>query len=275
MNSMKYVIFRIYKSDNFFRVNCYDNEKISDIILKYRNLSGDTDDNTKFVYNAKSLNPTLNFSEAGLVNGAHILVVKTKSIKSINTSEVKSDNNNDINTLKQELNNAKKIINIQKMQINENIKLKEELNNIKKIIESKDNIIHNLENKLINSKNNYNYEIAKKNSLIEFLQNKLKEVEKELENIKNNNSNINKEKMIKESQIAVINFISSDQKVHYAISCLKSSIFAEIEEKLYKVYPEYRETNNAFFANGKNILRFKTISENGIKNGFPVMLIQP
>jgi len=48
-----------------------------------------------------------------------------------------------------------------------------------------------------------------------------------------------------------------------------------VEEKLYKKFPEYRETNNCFLANGKEVLRFKTISENNIGNGLPVTMIIP
>ena len=72
-----------------------------------------------------------------------------------------------------------------------------------------------------------------------------------------------------------VNFISSDQNVHYAIKCMKNNIFAEIEEKLYQQYPQYRETNNNFLANGNQVLRFKTIAENKIGNGLPVTLIIP
>ena len=72
-----------------------------------------------------------------------------------------------------------------------------------------------------------------------------------------------------------VNFISPDHKINYSIPCLDIDIFAEIEEKLYKEYPEYRETNNYFIANGKQILRFKTISQNNIGSGFPVMLFVP
>ena len=72
-----------------------------------------------------------------------------------------------------------------------------------------------------------------------------------------------------------VNFISSDQNVHYAATCLKTNTFAEIEEKLYKQYPQYRETNNSFIANGTEVLRFKTIVENKIGNGLPVTLIVP
>ena len=154
---------------------------------------------------------------------------------------------------------------------NQNIsinKLNGELIKAKEIIKAKDNNINELVKQLNIINQEYNYKI-------EFLQKKLKEKDFELQNLKNNNLNIKNEKFVKESQIAVINFSSSDQRVHYATSCLNSTIFAEIEEKLYKIYPEYRETNNTFIANGKTILRFKTVSENGIGNGFPVILYQP
>ena len=72
-----------------------------------------------------------------------------------------------------------------------------------------------------------------------------------------------------------VNFISSDQNVHYAVPCAKNNTFAEIEEKLYQIYPQYRETNNNFLANGNQVLRFKTIAENKIGNGLPVTLIIP
>ena len=88
-------------------------------------------------------------------------------------------------------------------------------------------------------------------------------------NIPNNNFNININDMV------CINFISSEQKIHFAVACIKSNIFAEIEEKLYKQYPAFRETNNTFLVNGTIVLRFKTIAENKIGNGFPVTLMIP
>ena len=93
-----------------------------------------------------------------------------------------------------------------------------------------------------------------------------------MNNINLNNSN---NKMINLNNLKCINFISNDQKIYYAIPCSGDSIFAEIEEQLYKKFPEYRETNNTFVADGKTILRFKTINDNKIGTGFPVMLIKP
>ena len=93
-----------------------------------------------------------------------------------------------------------------------------------------------------------------------------------MSNINLNNSN---KKMIDPDNLKCINFISNDQKIYYAIPCSGDSIFAEVEEQLYKEFPEYRETNNTFLVNGKQILRFKTINDNKIGKGFPIMLIKP
>ena len=44
---------------------------------------------------------------------------------------------------------------------------------------------------------------------------------------------------------------------------------------VYKEYQEYNEGNNIFLSNGKEILLFKTISDNNIRTGKPIMLIKP
>ena len=98
----------------------------------------------------------------------------------------------------------------------------------------------------------------------------------QLNNMNNMNNNILSNNMFFNiNDIMTVNFISMDQTVHFAIPCLKTNTFAEIEEKLYKQYPQYRATNNSFLANGTQVLRFKTIAENKIGNGLPVTLIVP
>ena len=69
--------------------------------------------------------------------------------------------------------------------------------------------------------------------------NELKELKSKLENTK-----IIDDPVIYQSDMATVYFTFSDQKINYAVPCLKNTIFAEIEEKLYKEYPEYRESNN-------------------------------
>ena len=156
-------------------------------------------------------------------------------------------NDNEINNLKNELSKAKKIIEQQKLTIQE---LQNKLNNY-------NNTINNLNNDI----NNYKNIISKKDLELNNLKSQLNN------NINNIPSHSNFD--------SCVNFISSDQNVHFAASCLKTNTFAEIEEKLYKQYPQYRETNNTFIANGTQVLRFKTIEENKIGNGLPVTLIVP
>ena len=164
-----------------------------------------------------------------------------------NQNILQSNNNDEINKLKNELAKANKVIEQQKLTINE---LQNKLNNY-------NNTINNLNNDI----NNYRNIISKKDLELNNYKSHLNN------NIPNNNVNFN--------DIMSVNFISSDQNVHYSVTCLKTNTFAEVEEKLYKQYPQYRETNNTFLANGMQVLRFKTIAENEIGSGYPVTLIVP
>ena len=165
-------------------------------------------------------------------------------------NNVEISNSNEIYNLKNELSKAKIIIEQQKLTINE---LQNKLNNY-------NTTLNNLNNNINNYKNIIDQKDAELNSL----------------RAQFNNNNINNlQNKVYFNDIMCVNFISSDQNVHYAASCLKTNTFAEIEEKLYKQYPQYRETNNSFLANGTQVLRFKTIAENKIGNGLPVTLIVP
>ena len=107
------------------------------------------------------------------------------------------------------------------------------------------------------------------------MQDQIDQKDRELNKLRKELQNKNLGQIIQESDMATVYFTSSDQRVNFAIPCIKTSVFAEVEEKLYKEYPEYRETNNIFIANGQQILRFKTIGENKIGNGKAVMLMVP
>ena len=152
--------------------------------------------------------------------------------------------------------------------------LKEELNKTKKIVEEQKMKIKELE-KEINCANDNMAEIVQSlQNEIDKRDQEIYKLKKDLEN-KNINNNIKQELTIKESDMATVYFTSSDQRINFAIPCVKYNTFAEVEEKLYKEYPEFRETNNIFIANGNQVLRFKTIEDNKIGNGKPVMLILP
>ena len=170
--------------------------------------------------------------------------------------------------------NYKKFLNKNNKNNSKNSKLNQnkEINNLKEEIIKKDKIIqeqkykiNELENKLKSS----NIHLNKLQSLEYLIKEKDKEINELKILLKNNkiNTNIGYDK--------AVNFISQDYKINYAIPCSGNSIFAQIEELLYQEYPEYRETNNIFLADGKEILRFKTINENNVGTGRPIMLITP
>ena len=89
---------------------------------------------------------------------------------------------------------------------------------------------------------------------------------------KPNNKNVNS---VNFNDIKTVQFMSTDGRVHFAIACIGTETFSVVEEKLYKKYPEYRETDNRFMSKGIMIKRFKTINENGIKNGDIILLVNP
>ena len=62
-------------------VQCFPDEKVSDIIQIYRMKSGDRDETKKFIYSRKVLNPSLTVAEEGLCNNCNIFVVATKGVK--------------------------------------------------------------------------------------------------------------------------------------------------------------------------------------------------
>ena len=171
---------------------------------------------------------------------------------------------------------SEKEINLNKIQSLQNIinKKDEELNKLQKTFEQ------------LQSKNEELQNIIKTNEInlnkIQSLQNIINKKDEELYELKDKLKNKTADDKIQDNPnkfndggFKCVNIISSDQKIFYAIPCSGNSIFAEIEEKLYKEYPEYRETNNTFLANGKEILRFKSINDNQIGTGKPIMLVAP
>lgn len=120
-------------------------------------------------------------------------------------------------------------------------------------------------------KNITNNEIKKLKDEINQKENQINKLKIELQKEKNKTN----KKMIDYNDIIAINFISTDQKINkFPISCVKTDRFAEIEERLYQEYDEFRETNNTFIVNGTTVLRFKKMSENNIKNGDTIQLIK-
>jgi len=186
-----------------------------------------------------------------LLKGVYNFYFYTSKFKSTNYKDFMGNisQSNKIVILENELSKANQIIEQQKLIIN---KLEIELNN-------NNDIITNLNNDI----NNYKKSIMDKDIELNNLQAQI------------NNNNINIQNNQNFNDIMSVNFISSDNKIHCAVSCLKTNIFAEVEEKLYRQFPKYRETNNNFIVNDIQVLRFKTIAENKINNGLSITLIVP
>ena len=171
----------------------------------------------------------------------------------INNFEKQNEQNliNDINKLNKELENYK----------NENNKLKNELTKAKKVIESLQN----------NKKENSNIKVLQDEN--KNLKNQLYLKENEINQLKLKIKN-NKNKFVNFDDVMVINFESKDSSIREGINCLETDTFAEVEERLYQKYDEFRNTNNMFTFNGKTILRFKNLKENNIRNGDKVILLK-
>ena len=124
--------------------------------------------------------------------------------------------------------------------------------------------------------NDLKIQLQNKEKTIELLNNQISNKIIELNNMKNKISNNNNDDLINVinpgEKILSAQFISSDQKLIYSIPCKNTTTFVRVEEKLYEEYPEYKETENHFIHNGTAIKRFKTIGENNIKSGKPIIL---
>ena len=80
------VIFRTAKQDKDVNpidpmIQCSLDEKVSKVIERYRMQANDVETNTKFIFNAHPLNPTLTVAEAGLSDDSNIFVVSTKGVR--------------------------------------------------------------------------------------------------------------------------------------------------------------------------------------------------
>ena len=146
------------------------------------------------------------------------------------------------------------------------LNLKKELNNAKDIIQKQKNIINNLQNQL-NDNSTY---IQLYQDLINQKEQELNKMIVELDKIKSKNKEFEDK-----SKTMTVNIISADKKKNFSVPCIETDTFAEVEEKLYKRFPEYRETNNNFIVRGKPVLRFKTINQNKIENNLPITMVIP
>ena len=78
--------------------------------------------------------------------------------------------------------------------------------------------------------------------------------------------------MININQTLAINFMSANHDKILPITCLKNDTLVKYEELFYNQYPVYKELNTYLTADGQQLKRFKTIEENGIKQGSTIIV---
>ena len=98
--------------------------------------------------------------------------------------------------------------------------------------------------------NDLKIQLQNKEKTIELLNKQISNKIIELNNLKNKISNNNSDDLINiinpGEKILSFQFVSNDQKISYSIKCKNTTTFVRVEEKLYEVYPEYKETENYF-----------------------------
>ena len=138
------------------------------------------------------------------------------------------------------------------------------------------NINKDLLNKKEKQINDLKLELQSKDNTIKVLNSQISEKIIEFNNLKNQINIKNDDDLVNQinpgEKVISALIISTDQKIVYSVACKNTTPFVKIEEKLYEVYPEYKETENYFLFSGTKIKRFKTIGENKIKSGMPIML---
>ena len=211
------------------------------------------------------------------------IIENIKINKDIKCQNVNIENNSNINDnldeLKSQLNKER----------NENKKLIEKISKLEK--ELKEEKSKNLlaENKIKDLQKNLESQIKK-----------LKDFQKDLDNKKLLNKNLEKESkesfidtiMAKDKEIRELKlklsrypftleegeklisiiFQSSDQSLHSSIICKNTDKFHKVEEIICEKNPKFIDTENFFYLNGTKINRNKTIEQNGIKDDDIILL---
>ena len=235
----------------------------------------------------------LNFKTNNNIITIYNLKINTKSLnKSMQEEQLEhyqSQKNLNLNDEKQiiYIKNLENILNDEKIK---NKKLKSDVINLKNALQLNQNELISLKNQVQNLKNENdnlkfqlnnpinNYQMNQ-NNIINKLQEEMNILKYNIK-VKDNEINNLKSKLLKfeptinRNDIIVINFISTDPVIQYGISCTSEETFAEVEERLYKRFNDFRNTNNNFLCKGNVILRFKKISENRISDGDNVQLIK-
>ena len=273
-------------------VQCLTTDKMKDICQKYANKIKKDMKTFIFLYGGNLVQFDLNFKEQASIidrkyNEMKILVYKNEENKKLD--EIISSTN----SIKARVDTIKLQIRFIVKNCSEKITL--QLNNINYLLNGVNDDINKVNDKIINLSNDYT-----NNGLIKILQSRINEFNRKLNELKNENKllidknndlqNINNEYKSKikklesekdkkndkkqlnsfknSDKIMSVNFVSIGimDIVHYSLVCKDTDLFVRLEERLYEDFPQFKNYDNYFVVNGKRILRFKTLAENGIEN---------
>ena len=148
------------------------------------------------------------------------------------------------------------------------MKLNEELKNEKektKKLSKELNLEKDKNLKLNKELNSYMNKVNKFSLKLNSIQSDLDLKNKDLQKLKNELKNY-------KQKIIVTHFISNDENINYSIVCNNNDTFKQIEEELFKEYPDYKDMDYYFFIDGNIINRLKSIKENNIKNHSHIIL---
>ena len=147
-------------------------------------------------------------------------------------------------------------------------------------IENKDNISNQELSKQLNEEKNKNIELknkieSEKNNYlkkIKDLEKLINEKDKQFNNLKKKENNELISIINPGEEVLAINFTSTEQDINYPMACKNTTLISRLEEKLYNKYPKYKDFQTYLTVNGNVVNRFKTVEENGIKNGNSIIV---
>lgn len=116
--------------------------------------------------------------------------------------------------------------------------------------------------------NNKQLKVLADNNLI--FQKTIKENERYLNNFKSNLSI----EMKSDTKLICLIFQNSQQTIHYPILCTNKMIFNNVENILYKEFPQYKDSFNFFYVGGRQINASRTLEENNIKYGDVILMTE-
>ena len=88
-----------------------------------------------------------------------------------------------------------------------------------------------------------------------------------------NNYNIRKKPIIINKDEAIsVHFISNDQKINHSFPSFPEELFSDVVDKLYEIYPNYKNKSCYFICDGNNMTLNLTMRQNKYKSGAKILI---